>query len=167
MASGSSSGAYIPEGVNLTRAKVKRKNNSDWSWDDEMQLYDVTKKEALKKQRLKEKDEITDEMRRLKSEAKMKAKFLIEERKLFLGGLAPETVEKDLRKHFTQFGQIVDVQVMRDRAAGTSRGFAFVTFACSFMAEAAMEHEEEHIINERYELVFFLRLLSIQTWLFK
>ena len=86
-------------------------------------------------------------MRRLKSEAKMKAKFLIEERKLFLGGLSLETVEKDLRKHFTQFGQLVDVQVMRDKASGTSRGFAFVTFACSFMAEAAVEHEE-HILNE-------------------
>ena len=62
-------------------------------------------------------------------------------------GLSPDTVEKDLRKHFTQFGQLVDVQVMRDKAAGVSRGFAFVTFACSFMAEAAMEHEK-HVIND-------------------
>ena len=36
---------------------------------------------------------------------------------------------------------------MRDKAAGVSRGFAFVTFACSFMAEAAMEHEK-HVIND-------------------
>ena len=58
-------------------------------------------------------------------------------------------VEKDLRKHFTQFGQIVDVQVMRDREEGKSRGFGFVTFACSFMAEAAMEHEGGHVINDK------------------
>lgn len=41
---------------------------------------------------------------------------------------------------------MVDVQVMRDRESGKSRGFGFVTFACSFMAEAAME-AQEHVIN--------------------
>ena len=145
MASGSS-GAYIPDGVNMNKAKVKRKN-SDWSWEDEMLMYDVTKNDARKKQRLVEKESMTDEMKRLKKQKEMDALYQREERKLFLGGLSLETVEKDLRKHFTQFGQLVDVQVMRDKSTGTSRGFAFVTFACSFMAEAAVEHEE-HILNE-------------------
>ncbi len=144
---GSSSSAYIPDGVNMTKAKVKRKANSEWSWEDEMLMYDITKKDSQKKKRLVEKESITDEMRRIKKEKEMEALYMREERKLFLGGLSLDTVEKDLRKHFTQFGQIVDVQVMRDREAGVSRGFAFVTFACSFMAEAAFEHDE-HIINE-------------------
>jgi RNA recognition motif-containing protein len=61
--------------------------------------------------------------------------------------LSTDTVEKDLRKHFIQFGQIVDVQVMRDKESGTSRGFGFITFSCSFMAEAAVEHKE-HKLNE-------------------
>ena len=61
-------------------------------------------------------------------------------------GLSPDTVEKDLRNHFKQFGQLVDVQVMRNKETSRSREFAFVLFACSFMAEAAMEHEE-HILN--------------------
>lgn len=142
----SSSGAYIPEGVNLTKAKVKRKN-SDWSWEDEMLMYDVTNKDTMKKRRLIEKEQMTDEMKRLKKQKEMEALYMREERKLFLGGLSLDTVEKDLRKHFTQFGQIVDVQVMRDREKGVSRGFAFVTFACSFMADAAMEHDE-HMIND-------------------
>ena len=54
MASGSS-GAYIPDGVNMSRARVKRRNN-DWSWDDEMLMYDVTKNETMKKKRLTEKE---------------------------------------------------------------------------------------------------------------
>ena len=58
-------------------------------------------------------------------------------------------MEKDLRKHFTQFGQVVDVQVMRDKEKGVSRCFGFVTFACSFMAEAAFEHKEDHLINDK------------------
>ena len=140
-----SSGAYIPEGVNLTKAKVKRKKNSDWSWEDEMLMYDVTNKDTLKKRRLVEKEQMTEEMKRIKREKEMEALYQREERKLFLGGLSLDTVEKDLRKHFIQFGQIVDVQVMRDREAGVSRGFAFVTFSCSFMAEAAVEHEKHEI----------------------
>ena len=90
---------------------------------------------------------MTDEMKKLKKQQEMDQLYMREERKLFLGGLSPDTVEKDLRKHFTQFGQIVDVQVMRDKEAGVSRGFGFVTFACTFMAEAAVEHEE-HILND-------------------
>ena len=86
-------------------------------------------------------------MKKLKKQQEMDQLYMREERKLFLGGLSPDTVEKDLRKHFTQFGQIVDVQVMRDKEAGVSRGFGFVTFACTFMAEAAVEHEE-HILND-------------------
>ena len=100
-----SSGAYIPEGVNLTKAKVKRKKNSDWSWEDEMLMYDVTNKDTLKKRRLVEKEQMTEEMKRIKREKEMEALYQREERKLFLGGLSLDTVEKDLRKHFIQFGQ--------------------------------------------------------------
>ena len=39
-------------------------------------------------------------------------------------------------------------QVLRDKESGKSRAFGFVTFACSFMAEAALE-AAEHIINGR------------------
>ena len=84
-------------------------------------MYDITHKQELKKKRLVEKESMTEEMKKLKKEAEMNTLYMREERKLFLGGLSPETVEKDLRKHFIQFGQIVDVQVMRDRASGTSR----------------------------------------------
>ena len=38
---------------------------------------------------------------------------------------------------------------MRDKEKGTSRGFGFVTFACSFMAEAALDHAGGHEINGR------------------
>ena len=59
-----------------------------------------------------------------------------------------QQVEKDLRKHFGEYGTLVDCQVMRDRESGKSRGFGFVTFSSSFMAEAALE-KEKHVINEK------------------
>ena len=42
--------AYVPDDVNMNKAKVKRKNN-DWSWEDEMLMYEVTKKASFKKAR--------------------------------------------------------------------------------------------------------------------
>jgi len=158
---GGNSTAYVPDHVNMTKAKVKRKKNSDWSWEDEMLMYDVVNRDTVKKKRVNEREERKEllrdgvidpeaeaEVKRIKKEKELELLYQREERKLFLGGLAQETVERDLRKHFTQFGQIVDVQVMRDKeAGGVSRGFGFVTFACSFMAEAAIEHKEEHVIN--------------------
>ena len=47
----------------------------------------------------------------MKKEKEMELASMREERKLFIGGLSPDTVEKDLRKHFTQFGQVIDAQV--------------------------------------------------------
>ena len=40
------------------------------------------------------------------------------------------------------------MKVLRDKESGKSRAFGFVTFACSFMAEAALE-AAEHVINGR------------------
>ena len=51
-------------------------------------------------------------------------------------------------------------QVMRDADNGVSRGFGFVTFACSFMAEAAFEHDE-HLINEKVLRDFHLLAVSV------
>ena len=57
--------AYIPDNVNMSKAKVKRKNN-DWSWEDEMLMYEVSSKEKFKAQKLQEKEDMTEEMKELK-----------------------------------------------------------------------------------------------------
>lgn len=76
-----------------------------------MLMYDVSHRDFVKKRRLDNKEEIKQEMKKIKKEKEMEVLTMREARKLFLGGLSPETVEKDLRKHFTQFGQVVDAQV--------------------------------------------------------
>ena len=100
--SGSTNGAGpLPPGVNMTKAKVKRTKN-DWSWEDEMLMYDVTQRDAAKKKRRLEKEDGTDEIKKLKKQKEDEQLYQKEERKLFLGGLSQDTVEKDLRKHFIQ-----------------------------------------------------------------
>lgn len=47
-------------------------------------------------------------------------------RKMFVGGLAPDTSEDDVRELFSQFGTVRSVQVASDPFTGTCRGFGFV-----------------------------------------
>jgi hypothetical protein len=110
VAGSSNGGARLPSNANLKKAKVLKKKQ-DWTWEDEMLMYDVSHRVFVKKRRLDNKEEIKQEMKKIKKEKEMEVLTMREARKLFLGGLSPETVEKDLRKHFTQFGQVVDAQV--------------------------------------------------------
>lgn len=49
-------------------------------------------------------------------------------KKIFVGGLAPDTTEEQFREHFEQFGKIGESQIMQDHNSGRSRGFGFITF---------------------------------------
>ena len=51
--------------------------------------------------------------------------------KIFLGGVAFTTTENDLQEHFSQFGTVTDVIIMKDKFTGKPRGFGFITFADS------------------------------------
>ncbi len=58
--------------------------------------------------------------------------------KLYVGNLSFETTENDLQDLFEQHGKVTDVAFMMDRTTGRSRGFAFVSFADSNEANAAI-----------------------------
>ncbi len=59
--------------------------------------------------------------------------------KLFVGGLSSDTTTEDLRASFSKFGEIIDVIVIADRATSQSRGFGFVTYSSSTVAETAIK----------------------------
>jgi cold-inducible RNA-binding protein len=60
-------------------------------------------------------------------------------RKLYVGNLPFQTTESDLEQLFASSGDVASVTVMRDRATGRARGFAFVEMASDEGASAAID----------------------------
>ncbi|CAL4149288.1 unnamed protein product, partial [Meganyctiphanes norvegica] len=61
-------------------------------------------------------------------------------RKIFIGGLDYITTDESLRTYFSDFGEILDVIVMRHPQTKKSRGFGFVTFETSEMIDFVMKN---------------------------
>ncbi|KAF0314517.1 Heterogeneous nuclear ribonucleoprotein A1, A2/B1 [Amphibalanus amphitrite] len=69
-------------------------------------------------------------------------------RKLFIGGLDYRTTDDGLKAFYEQWGEIVDVIVMKDPKTKRSRGFGFVTYAKPGMVDDAMANRP-HVIDGR------------------
>ncbi len=65
--------------------------------------------------------------------------------KLYVGNLAFGTEERTIEALFAEAGPVQSVNLVRDRATGQSRGFAFVEMETEDGARAAIErfHEQE------------------------
>ncbi len=59
--------------------------------------------------------------------------------KLFVGGLSLNTTAGDLRAFFAKFGEVADAMVVANRSTGQSRGFGFVSYHSSAVAEEAIK----------------------------
>lgn len=59
--------------------------------------------------------------------------------KLYVGNLAFNTTEQDLRDEFGQHGQVNSASIITDRDSGASRGFAFVELETRESATAAIQ----------------------------
>jgi len=57
---------------------------------------------------------------------------------IFVGNLAREVTEADLRKMFEPFGHVTSAAVIRDKLSGESRGFGFVDMPASAEAQSAL-----------------------------
>jgi len=72
----------------------------------------------------------------------------IDEAKIFVGGLSWQTTEETLRYHFEQYGEVVSVEVMRDRQTGDPRGFAFIVFKSDDTVDLILKNKP-HEINHK------------------
>lgn len=64
--------------------------------------------------------------------------------KLYVGNLPYETTESDLQALFAAAGQVSTVNIVRDRATGQARGFAFVEMGDAESAQRAINELDRH-----------------------
>jgi cold-inducible RNA-binding protein len=70
-------------------------------------------------------------------------------RKLYVGNLPFQTDENELQDLFAQVGTVASVTVMRDRATGQARGFAFVEMNTDEEAQKAIAELNSHQLGGR------------------
>lgn len=71
---------------------------------------------------------------------------------LYVSQLDYETKEKDLELYFQRFGSIQNVRIIRYPITRFSRGFGFVEFTQSFMADAALSCKPHRINGKKIEV---------------
>ena len=64
--------------------------------------------------------------------------------KLYVGNLPYETSESDLQTLFESAGTVSTVTIVRDRATGQARGFAFVEMSDADGAQRAINELDRH-----------------------
>jgi len=70
-------------------------------------------------------------------------------KKIFIGGLKDKPInEDDIKGYFCQFGNITDCVLMKDKATGNPRGFAFVEFDDHDPVDKMMVKKIAHKIND-------------------
>jgi RNA recognition motif-containing protein len=64
--------------------------------------------------------------------------------KLYVGNLPYQTTEADLQTLFESSGEVASINVVRDRATGQARGFAFVEMRDAEGAQNAIRELDRH-----------------------
>jgi RNA recognition motif-containing protein len=70
-------------------------------------------------------------------------------KKVFVGNIAWSVSEDDLGNAFSQYGEIEDLVILKDRYTHRSRGFGFVTFDSDDDADKAIEALNGFNLNGR------------------
>jgi len=68
---------------------------------------------------------------------------------IYVGNLSFETGENDLRQAFESYGEVTNVNIIKDRDSGESRGFGFVEMASKDAAMAAIAALNGSEVNGR------------------
>ena len=68
---------------------------------------------------------------------------------IYVGNLAFNVAEEDLKKAFESFGEVASANVIRDQYSGQSKGFGFVEMPSSSEAQAAISGLNGKELNGR------------------
>lgn len=70
-------------------------------------------------------------------------------RHIYVGNLARDVTDAELRKAFEAFGQVLSVVVIKDKFTGESRGFGFVEMSSNNEAKAAIQGLNGSVLKGR------------------
>eukprot|EP00270_Netrium_digitus_P008711 TRINITY_DN2615_c0_g1_i1.p3 TRINITY_DN2615_c0_g1~~TRINITY_DN2615_c0_g1_i1.p3 ORF type:complete len:101 (-),score=18.94 TRINITY_DN2615_c0_g1_i1:117-419(-) len=85
--------------------------------------------------------------------------------KIFVGGISWETSEEKLKEYFSQFGEVAEVVIMKDRTTGRARGFGFVVFSDPSVADKVLL--DKHTIDGRQPSAPPLGIIATPAFLHK
>ncbi len=68
---------------------------------------------------------------------------------IYVGNLSYNTNEESLRRVFESYGEVANVNVIKDRMTGQSRGFAFVEMPSDDQAQSAIDGLNGHELDGR------------------
>lgn len=77
--------------------------------------------------------------------------------KLYVGNLPFDTTEEAIREMFAPSGTVVSVALIKDRATGVSKGFAFVEMSSQKEAQAAISTLNGRVVGDRQLTVSLAR----------
>ena len=61
------------------------------------------------------------------------------QKRLYVGNLSYQATEQDVKNHFSKSGEVLSVDIIKDRDSGRSKGFCFVEMAQEEGAQKALE----------------------------
>jgi len=71
--------------------------------------------------------------------------------KMFIGGLSWQTTPEGMKEHFSKFGDIAEVMVMKDPTTRRSRGFGFVTFSDASSVDKVLAHGSHDLDGKKID----------------
>ena len=71
------------------------------------------------------------------------------ETKIYVGNLAKSTSLEDLNNLFAQAGQVMLVDMIKDRKSGEAKGFAFITMSAQSEADKAISMFNAYSLGEQ------------------
>lgn len=73
----------------------------------------------------------------------------MDKNKLFIANLPWSVTSDSLKELFSQFGEVLEAQIITDRSSGRSKGFGFVTFSSEEDAQKAINEMNDKEIDGR------------------
>ncbi|KAI9282217.1 hypothetical protein BY458DRAFT_497541 [Sporodiniella umbellata] len=86
-------------------------------------------------------------------------------RTLFVGRLHLDTTEDRLEKHFSKFGQVTKVSLIRNKITGLSQGYGFVSFKSESCTRDAYHDANRTLLDGHTILVDYERDRLMKGWI--